>query len=168
MSERPQILFASDRPDRRWVGGKTAALAALGEEGWSVPPWFAVTVAAFEQAFDPEDLEALRNCQDPDRIEELFQKIRPHPDLPSQIQNALGAISPGGEPVAVRSSAVEEDGTGHSFAGQLESFLFVGHEQVLEKIKAVWRSAFSPRVIAYRAERGLSGGPSVPAVLVLA
>src|SRR5690606_37999037 len=67
---------------------------------------------------------------------------------------------------AVRSSAVDEDGTQHSFAGQLESFLFVPAEQVIRRVADVWRSGFSPRVLAYRREHGLPLPPQAPAVLV--
>src|SRR5438034_11784690 len=51
-------------------------------------------------------------------------------------------------PLAVRSSAVDEDGSDHSFAGQLESFLFVPPQHVLERVVDVWRSGFTERVIA--------------------
>jgi pyruvate,water dikinase len=66
----------------------------------------------------------------------------------------------------VRSSAGDEDCAQHSFAGQLESFLFVEPAEVPEKVAAVWRSAFSERILAYRREHGLSVSPQPPAVLV--
>lgn len=68
--------------------------------------------------------------------------------------------------VAVRSSASDEDGAEHSFAGQLESFLNVPVEEVVSKVEAVWRSGFSERLRAYRREQGLDGEPRVPAVIV--
>src|SRR5690606_25870875 len=61
--------------------------------------------------------------------------------------------------LAVRSSALDVDGRQHSFAGQFESYLYVKKEQVLERIKAVWRSVFSERVHAYRQANRL--GPSL-------
>jgi pyruvate,water dikinase len=72
----------------------------------------------------------------------------------------------GGAPLAVRSSACDEDGAEHSFAGLLESYLAVPPERVAEKVEAVRRSGTSERVWAYRRERGLEGPPSMPAVLV--
>ena len=66
----------------------------------------------------------------------------------------------------MRSSASDEDGIQHSFAGQLDSFLFVPPEMVAEKAAAVWRSAFSPRILAYRREHGLDPLPRPPAVLI--
>mgnify|MGYP000279783556 CR=1 FL=1 len=50
---------------------------------------------------------------------------------------------------AVRSSAVQEDGKNASFAGQFESFLYVSWEDIPTYIKAVWKSNFSARVLAY-------------------
>src|SRR5207302_1791211 len=70
------------------------------------------------------------------------------------------------ELVAVRSSASDEDGVQHSFAGQLDSFLFVPAAEVPEKIAAVWRSGFSDRIVAYRREHSLCLVPRAPAVLI--
>ena len=60
---------------------------------------------------------------------------------------------------AVRSSAGEEDGAGDSFAGQFASYLFVEPESVMGRVVDVWRSAFTPRILEYRKQRGLSGLP---------
>jgi pyruvate,water dikinase len=75
-------------------------------------------------------------------------------------------IAPAATFFAVRSSALDEDGAEHSFAGQLDSFLYVPLEHIPEKVAAVWRSGFSERVLAYRRERGLTDDPRPPAVLV--
>src|SRR5213078_1024244 len=71
-----------------------------------------------------------------------------------------------GAPVAVRSSASDEDGAQHSFAGQLDSFLFVAAPDVPAKVAAVWRSGFSERLLAYRREHNLTPMPRPPTVLV--
>src|SRR5690606_24867926 len=75
-------------------------------------------------------------------------------------------FAPGASRFAVRSSAVEEDSEGHSFAGQLSSFLDVPAAEVAVRVVDVWRSAYSPSVYAYRRERGLAGSPQLPAVLI--
>ena len=51
---------------------------------------------------------------------------------------------------AVRSSAIDEDGAEFSFAGQFATHLFVTPDQLADKIKSVWCSAFSEQVIQYR------------------
>jgi pyruvate,water dikinase len=58
-------------------------------------------------------------------------------------------------PVAVRSSALGEDGEDATFAGQLESYLWVrGAEHVCDAVRDCWVSLFGPPAIAYRAHVG--------------
>jgi phosphoenolpyruvate synthase/pyruvate phosphate dikinase len=68
--------------------------------------------------------------------------------------------------VAVRSSAVDEDGHAASFAGQHATFLHVrGEQALLEAVRACSSSAHAESALAYRRSQGL--GEAVPcAVLV--
>lgn len=68
-------------------------------------------------------------------------------------------------PFAVRSSGTQEDGAGHSFAGQFESYLEVDAKDIEEKISAVRASAQSDAILTYCRERGLPT-PAPPTVLV--
>jgi len=121
---------------RHPVGGKARALGALSLAGFPVPEWIVVLPVACEASGD---------------------------DLRRGLDAFLSSTQ---GPWAVRSSAVDEDGQVHSFAGQLESFLNVAGEDVPGKIHAVWKSGFSERIIAYRSQAGLSLPPPVPAVIV--
>ncbi len=133
-----QYVVRHDRADLSLpLGGKARALAALRDGGFPIPPWLVVLPAAF------------------DAPDAMLAELRP----------ALAELS-GGDPVAVRSSAADEDGAAHSFAGQLDSYLFVPAEQVPARVADVWRSGFSERIIAYRREHGLAPAPRPPAVLV--
>jgi pyruvate,water dikinase len=76
---------------------------------------------------------------------------------------ALDETGPG--PYAVRSSGAMEDGGGHSFAGQFESFLDVPAEGVAARIADVRASARSESILRYCHERGLPA-PGAPTVLV--
>lgn len=59
----------------------------------------------------------------------------------------------GAGPVAVRSSAEEEDSATRSYAGQFDTFLDIsGEEQVFEAVKACRASALGRRVASYREE----------------
>jgi rifampicin phosphotransferase len=80
-----------------------------------------------------------------------------------ELQHAIAPLGPG--PFAVRSSGTQEDGTGHSFAGQFESHLDVAPDQVATKIAEVRASAFSENILTYCRERNLPA-PSAPTVLV--
>ncbi|MBV9582696.1 MAG: PEP/pyruvate-binding domain-containing protein [Chloroflexi bacterium] len=54
-------------------------------------------------------------------------------------------------PVAVRSSASDEDSTTASFAGQQETYLWIlGGHDVLRHVLRCWASLFTPQAIAYR------------------
>src|SRR6266542_1356345 len=58
--------------------------------------------------------------------------------------------------VAVRSSAADEDGAVHSFAGIHDTLLAVPLDRLAEAVAAVATSALSDRARAYRRQRGLA------------
>ncbi len=148
------------------LGGKARALAALAEAALPIPAWFAVPPAAFLDSLSPQQVETLNKAQDVASIRAVVERVTMSAAVEAELRRALAELCPNGEPVAVRSSASDEDGVRHSFAGQLESFLFVPPADVPGRVAAVWRSGFGERVIAYRREHGLSLVPRPPAVLV--
>ena len=158
-------ILTADCSTRERMGGKAGALAALTGAQLPIPPWFAVSPSAFLESITEEVARMIERC-DHDRLSSALESLAPGDELCREIAAALALLSPDGELVAVRSSALDEDGSEHSFAGQLDSFLFVSPADVPDKIAAVWRSGFNDRVTAYRREKGLSLLPSAPAVLV--
>lgn len=78
---------------------------------------------------------------------------------------AIQAFFPNTAYFSVRSSAVDEDGMEHSFAGQFETFLFVTIDELIEKIKQVCQSAQSDRVKKYRAEKGLDSHQGMAVII---
>ncbi|HEX8849508.1 MAG TPA: PEP/pyruvate-binding domain-containing protein [Gemmatimonadaceae bacterium] len=82
------------------------------------------------------------------------------------LADALTRLAPDGTRVAVRSSAREEDGAAHSYAGQFESFLGVAHREVAARVREVWDSAESARVARYRSDVAGRAEATRPAVLV--
>lgn len=131
------------------VGGKAANLSRLAAE-YPVPPGFCLTTAAFDAARAAGRL--------------------PHA-VAAQIARAYGALAEhAGTPepsVAVRSSAVDEDGDADSFAGQHETYLNVsGLDAVTEAVARCWDSAQTQRALAYRRQRGLATSGVRLAVLV--
>ncbi|WP_428240304.1 PEP/pyruvate-binding domain-containing protein [Gynuella sp.] len=145
--------------DLNVFGGKAAALAHLAEAGLPIPKWIVIDPRAC--------LDSLG--VDPAIITDagvLRRNLHLSDEFSRQLQQALERLATAGDRLAVRSSAVDEDGAGHSFAGQLESYLYVPVEQVAERIVDVWCSGFSERVVTYRQENGLSLPPPIPAVLI--
>jgi phosphoenolpyruvate synthase/pyruvate phosphate dikinase len=82
------------------------------------------------------------------------------------IEHVVQAVRPLGSPLAVRSSAVDEDGADASFAGQHLTLLNVpSAEVVAEALRDIWWSANSDSAITYRQRVGLFTRPSVAVVV---
>jgi pyruvate,water dikinase len=148
------------------LGGKARALAALRQADFVIPEWVALVPEAFAASLTPSQRHALHSTCDGESIRRIVGQVQVCQEVSQELRAALTELCPHGELVAVRSSASDEDGAQHSFAGQLDSFLFVPPEQVADRVAAVWRSAFSERIVAYRREHGLGPLPRAPAVLI--
>jgi pyruvate,water dikinase len=179
---RPLALVG--RGDATEVGGKAANLGELLGAGFPVPDGFVVPAAAYLAAMDAggvrgeiaalhtEVLAAADAAVQEDRCARMAALIRKAgigPALHKEVSAAysgLGMEAFGPLAVAVRSSAVGEDGAATSFAGIHESFTNVhGHAELMERIVDCWASAVAPRAVAYRAERGVAGEPAVAVVV---
>lgn len=169
-SAEPVVAFA-DLPSESTAiaGGKGASLSRMAAAGLPVPPGFVVAAGAFRDFLESSGADALiaqlTNDLDVDdrlSIERVAGRIQEHiisTDIPSHLAEAIRAAHDSlehGSRVAVRSSAVSEDGLTASYAGQQESYLNVaGSEAVLERVRECWASFFSPRALFYRAQKGV-------------
>ncbi|TNF87869.1 MAG: phosphoenolpyruvate synthase [Gammaproteobacteria bacterium] len=160
------IYTAEDNADIEQIGAKAAALSALAGNDVSIPDWFVVSPAAFDDSLSPDKRRALGEITTTTRGENLLADIEPAESIMQAVLAAYDAIAPDGARIAVRSSAIDEDGLKFSFAGQLESYLQIERETLALHIGKVWQSAFSPRLIAYRRQNGLTNLPLAPAVLI--
>ncbi len=152
------LLDQTDPIDPQRLGGKASALARLSAAGLAIPDWFVVEPAAFEASLRAPlpETEA--------EVAQVLHTLAPSTALRDALKQRLSLAGAGAW--AVRSSALDEDGAQHSFAGQLESWLNVPAAEVAQRVADVWRSAFAARVWAYRREAGLPPRPQPPAVLV--
>ncbi len=131
---------ATQDPHR--VGGKAAHLSKLAST-LPVPPGFCIFPTG----------NRLTRCQRHELAESYEQLV-------GQIANSHSPA------VAVRSSAVGEDGQQASFAGQHESYLNIrGVDQVAEAVERCIESVYTARAIAYRQSHGLDG-QITPVVLI--
>lgn len=127
-------LGAADAHDPATVGGKAASLSRLAA-AHSVPPGFALTVGALRHAASDLTRGAV-----PERLR-------------SRIAESYARL--GTSKVAVRSSAIDEDGDAHSFAGQHATFLNVeGLEAIERAVVDCFASAFTEHAMAYRVRAG--------------
>jgi pyruvate,water dikinase len=82
------------------------------------------------------------------------------------ISKVMKAVRPLDRPLAVRSSAVDEDGADASFAGQHLTLLNVAtDDEVASALREIWWSANSDSAITYRQRVGLFTRPSVAVVI---
>lgn len=169
---------AGDASDEQLVGGKAAKLHALTALGLPVPTWFAVTTHVFDDIVDRcgsgfRELlarAALGNAADVEHsieaLRQQFAAVGFSADQGSAILRAHEVRLASGGFVAVRSSAVGEDSAESSFAGQMDSFLFVDREALLARVLDCFMSAFSPRCLLYRRLRGTAPGRTSAAVVI--
>jgi phosphoenolpyruvate synthase/pyruvate phosphate dikinase len=134
------------------TGGKAANLSRLGAD-LRIPPGFCVTAAAHQKAFDAGFDRLL-----PDTLARAVVSAY------ARLARLCAVDDP---PVAVRSSAVDEDGAAASFAGQHDTFLnIVGSDAVLDAIARCWTSGHADHARSYRERHGLHERPVRVAVLV--
>jgi pyruvate,water dikinase len=169
-SAEPVVAFRDLPPDSTAIaGGKGASLSRMAAAGFPVPPGFVVAASAFHDfleecgghvlitgltnGLDIDDRRAVEQAAA--RIRDVIVSTALPPPLARAILAAHAALQHASL-VAVRSSAVCEDGLTASFAGQQETYLNVrGGEAVLDRVRECWASLFSPRALFYRAQKAV-------------
>jgi phosphoenolpyruvate synthase/pyruvate phosphate dikinase len=151
------------RPDADEFGGKSANLGELLGTGVRVPDGFALSAAAYREFVRATGLDgtiAAALSRPPDDAAKAIGEAMRFAPLPGGLAEELEARyrELGEPPVAVRSSALGEDGGDATFAGQQESFLWVrGVEHLCDAVRDCWVSLYTSRAIAYRRRLGATG-----------
>lgn len=163
------------------AGSKAARLAAVRRNtSLRVPDGFVVTASAFHYVIeynglrgqidtllqrvdltDPAGMDAL--CE---QMIRLVSQAELPPRLEADLIEAGEALAPGKELLAVRSSAVAEDGKA-SFAGQHDSILGVRVPDLPDAYRRVLATKYTPRAITYRIMCGLADTETPMAVLLM-
>jgi pyruvate,water dikinase len=118
-----------DAAEETRIGGKASGLFRLLELGLPVPDFVVLTADAWREA-DAGDLAPV-------------------------LDRAWEILGCGKRALAVRSSAIGEDGATHSFAGQMETVLNVTSRDALSAAVATcWESLHGERARVYRAQAG--------------
>jgi phosphohistidine swiveling domain-containing protein len=172
-------LFNPERGDQPLpdIGGKGANLFQL-QKAHRVPSWVAIPVDGLLSALERDGLgKRIADCLSgltADNLAETAASIQSlilETDPPDWLECELSKVdfitNPASGYVSVRSSAADEDGTDHSFAGIHESFLYVrGVKSVIRHVQRVWASGYQERALLYRRENGLSLHPVPMAVVI--
>lgn len=149
MSAAPELAWLGEATTRdvALVGGKAGALGELAATH-RVPPGFVLTTRAHEVVL----------AEGADGVLPLIESAY------AELAKQVGTANPG---VAVRSSAVDEDGAEASFAGQHDTYLNVsGAEGIARAAAACFESALVDHALEYRARQGLDTESIRMAVLV--
>jgi|GEM_PF-154581 pyruvate,water dikinase len=162
-----------EKSARARVGGKCASLGAMMQAGAPVPPGFAVTTDAYARILATNSLgecihgwlERLDPAQvrEEESVSRTIRQLIEEMPLPPELEQALRdayadlceQVGVPDVPVAVRSSATDEDLPGASFAGLQDTYLWVvGADAVVELVRKCWSSLYSARAISYRYDHG--------------
>jgi pyruvate,water dikinase len=152
------------------VGKKCANLGEMTRMGLAVPPGFALSLDMYrlfveESGLNEEMKSYVQNFGDLrgqgiavfDEMSLTLRNMIEEREIPEnlrtqiidcyrELSRRLGVDDP---PVSVRSAGTE------SRPGMFETYLNVkGQDDLLEKVKKVWASAYTPRAIAFRANKG--------------
>jgi pyruvate,water dikinase len=153
------------------VGKKCANLGEMARMGLAVPPGFAISIDMYRRFIKETGAEDEMSSQIEEfgdtkgagiRVfEEMSENLRSvieGKEMPSSLREEITSYytelcnKTGTKKLAV---SVRSSGT-ESRPGMFETYLNLrGIEELLEKIKRVWASAFTPRAIAFRVNKGL-------------
>jgi pyruvate,water dikinase len=148
-------------------GGKAGALGTLLRAGLPVPDGFVVPFDVYRAVIQDLDLGPFADEPgEPDEVRRAIQACTLPDDLVDALGRGLDAL--GDPPVAVRSSAANEDTATASAAGQHESILAIrGTSRVVRAVRACWASLHSRRAVDYRGTVRPGQGSSDSAMAVL-
>ena len=134
-----KVVELADALDEALFGSKAVGLGEAARAGLPLPPGVACSGELVEAVASGEEVAI-------EQVDELVRRL--------------------GGPLAVRSSAVDEDGAEASFAGQHLTLLNVPScDEVREALREIWWSANSDSAITYRQRVGLFHRPSVGVVV---
>lgn len=171
MSERRVFWFEEIGMEHNGlVGKKCANLGEMCRLALPVPPGFALSIAMYRSFVEEtgaageiaryiEELGELKgrgidifdqvSLAIRDIIENKAMPVRLESEIVSYYKKLCEKVGIPDVAVSVRSAGTE------SRPGMFETYLNVrGIEEVLEKVKRVWASAYTPRAIAFRANKG--------------
>ena len=180
------VIVWFDAPDaaERRTGGKGLSLIALRRGGFPVPPGFVVAADGYERFVAHNELNGViaTVLATPDlrlpkvareacsALDERLATSTVPAELVGEVTAAYDELRRRSvDVVAVRSSALSEDGAAASSAGLYESYLNLRDARaVVDALRRCYASLWAPRAVQYRAFKNLSSRDEAMAVVVMA
>jgi pyruvate,water dikinase len=174
LSRGRELIIPLARVNREMADQVGSKMANLGEIKnrikINVPEGFVLTSLAYEKFMEHNDLQSeidrLLQSSSMEQMDELYglstriQQLIIQAKVPEDLQRAMEAayddMAPGPSArVSLRSSALGEDGSGTSFAGQYRSELNISSENIFEVYKEIVASKYGLPALTYRLTRGI-------------
>ena len=172
-------ISAPEAVDSDRFGPKAANVAALGRAGLPIPAGFCLGADAYRYqlkhlgleadargAFGAEDGSKARRHALAMKLGFMDRGIAPE-ILEPLLEARRALIEETGALMVVRSSALVEDRSGSSFAGQFESFVGLESEtDFVTAVRACWTALWSTRALRYMATHDLDPADTAMGILV--
>jgi len=148
--------------DSNQIGGKAFYLQKIQKANLKVPNFIILSVDLINTILLPirDTIENILSDSTfliaSNKIEQLIMSLDITANSKNQIHQACIDNFGINYSVAVRSSAVDEDGKSNSFAGLHTSYLYVNDTLLFFKIKKCISSAWSLNALSYRHQKGIS------------
>jgi len=171
-------LGALDATDPDRVGPKAANLATLARGGLPTPGGFCLTADAYRRQVAHLELgEVVQGFAGVSPVQqrrlsvEIRLRLYQQPIAPDILEPLLAAWraqrEAGGQPGAIRSSALIEDRADANFAGEFESFLGIADEaECLTAVRACWAALWTTNARRYMGNHDLNPADTAMAVLI--
>ncbi len=128
------------------IGGKAKNLFRLKKIGITVPNWAVIPQSVL--------INQLPSEASPELVKAAIEQAKVPAIVLDELKTYFGD-QVAEKTFAVRSSAIDEDGASHSFAGQFETLLHIPFNEIESAIKRIWESVTSERILAYRKQNNL-------------
>lgn len=156
------IKFFENINENDNVGGKGLSLVKMYKNKFNVPNGYIIMSDVFDnflkennvknqiqKIIDNCDINSEENLERSSKeILEIICKCDISESIKKNIINYYKELNC--RYVAIRSSATSEDGKNHAWAGQLETYLNIDENNIIDSVKKCYSSVFSPRAIFYR------------------
>lgn len=171
-------LTVRDKIKKVEVGAKAFNLWQLGRWGFKIPETVFIPVTLYHKFLRENGLSGVEreflssSGKDTETLQELARKMQKGIMLgdfsTSCREIAVQLADEFQKPLAIRSSSMQEDSAGHSFAGQFLTLLHIKPQaaEILLAIKKVWASQWDKSVISYMNEHAISFRQSAMGVII--
>ena len=166
------IVYLKDIKPEDEVGGKGFNLAKMMRNNFNVPDGFVIKYSAFKNHINKDIEELVNKCDADDednlhatsnQIINILKTYTISDEIKKQIIDSYKQLNC--KFVAVRSSAMSEDGKSNAWAGQLETFLNIDENNLIESVIKCWESNFSPRALFYRVKNKFTSDLSMAVIV---